>query len=167
MTDYKRTHTAVAGMSKSPEGSERPSARSRGAQIVVSTFGGNHNGLGLRVMAAAALKGDDVLNTAGDKLGTLDEIILDAPSGRIAYAVISTGGFLGIRDKLFAIPCVRSPGTLRTSVSFSTSRRSDWSKHRDSTRTIGRPWPMRLGLARCTPTTALVLTTGSEAVPVV
>ena len=104
MTDYKRTDTAVAGMSKSPEASERPSARSRGAQIVVSTFRGNHNGLGLRVMAAAALKGDDVLNTAGDKLGTLDEIILDVPSGRIAYAVLSTGGFLGIGDKLFAIP---------------------------------------------------------------
>jgi sporulation protein YlmC with PRC-barrel domain len=101
MTDYTRTDSMVAGMSESPGADERPSARSGNAQPVVD---GNHNGLGLRVIAAAALKGDDVLNTAGDKLGTLDEIILDVPSGRIAYAVLSTGGFLGIGDKLFAIP---------------------------------------------------------------
>jgi len=30
--------------------------------------------------------------------------MLDVPSGRIAYAVLSSGGFLGIGDKLFAIP---------------------------------------------------------------
>jgi hypothetical protein len=30
--------------------------------------------------------------------------MLDVPSGRVAYAVLSSGGFLGIGDKLFAIP---------------------------------------------------------------
>ena len=55
-------------------------------------------------MAASTLAGDDVLDASGDKLGTLNEIMLDVPSGRIAYAVLSSGGFLGIGDKLFAIP---------------------------------------------------------------
>jgi hypothetical protein len=30
--------------------------------------------------------------------------MIDVPSGRVAYAVLSSGGFLGIGDKLFAIP---------------------------------------------------------------
>ncbi len=30
--------------------------------------------------------------------------MIDVPSGRIAYAVLSFGGFLGLGDKLFAIP---------------------------------------------------------------
>jgi sporulation protein YlmC with PRC-barrel domain len=47
-------------------------------------------------MAAGTLEGDDVVNDAGDKLGTLYEIMLDAPSGRIAYAVLSSGGFIRI-----------------------------------------------------------------------
>jgi hypothetical protein len=30
--------------------------------------------------------------------------MLDTPTGRVAYAVLSFGGFLGMGDKLFAIP---------------------------------------------------------------
>ena len=101
MTDYTRTDNMVAGMSESPGADERPSARSENAQPVVD---GRQNELGPRVIATDTLKGDDVLNTAGDKLGTLDEIILDVPGGRIAYAVLSTGGLLDIGDKLLAIP---------------------------------------------------------------
>jgi hypothetical protein len=37
-------------------------------------------------------------------LGEIQDIMLDVPSGRIAYAVLSFGGVLGIGDKLFAIP---------------------------------------------------------------
>jgi hypothetical protein len=55
-------------------------------------------------MGADTLEGDEVFNTAGEKLGTLDKIMLDVPGGRIAYAVLSSGGFLGIGDKLLAIP---------------------------------------------------------------
>jgi sporulation protein YlmC with PRC-barrel domain len=55
-------------------------------------------------MGASTLGGDDVLNRQEKKLGTIEEIMLDVPTGRIAYAVLSSGGFLGIGDKLFAIP---------------------------------------------------------------
>ena len=48
--------------------------------------------------------GDDVKNTAGEDLGKLEEIILDVGTGRVAQAVLSFGGFLGLGDKLFAIP---------------------------------------------------------------
>jgi sporulation protein YlmC with PRC-barrel domain len=57
-----------------------------------------------RVLSVSALTGDPVYNTAGEKLGSLEDIVIDASSGRIAYAVLSFGGILGIGDKLFAIP---------------------------------------------------------------
>ncbi|MEO6023708.1 MAG: PRC-barrel domain-containing protein [Burkholderiales bacterium] len=55
-------------------------------------------------MAADTLVGNDVVNTAGEDLGDIEAIMLDVPSGRIAYAVLSFGGFFGLGDKLFAIP---------------------------------------------------------------
>ncbi len=57
-----------------------------------------------RVMSAGTLAGDRVRNSAGEDLGKIEEIMLDVPSGRVAYAVLSFGGFLGIGNKLFAIP---------------------------------------------------------------
>lgn len=61
-------------------------------------------GPGPQVMAADTLTGDEVVNAAGESLGEIDHIMIDIPSGRIAYAVLSFGGFLGLGDKLFAIP---------------------------------------------------------------
>jgi hypothetical protein len=55
-------------------------------------------------MLASTLEGNPVINRDGEKLGSIDEIMLDVPMGRIAYAVLSSGGFLGVGDKLFAIP---------------------------------------------------------------
>jgi sporulation protein YlmC with PRC-barrel domain len=56
------------------------------------------------VLSASTLAGDSVRNAAGEDLGTIDEIMIDIPSGRVAYAVLSFGGFLGMGDKLFAVP---------------------------------------------------------------
>jgi len=57
-----------------------------------------------RVLAASTLDGDSVRNEAGEDLGTVDELMIDIPSGRVAYAVISFGGVLGLGSKLFAVP---------------------------------------------------------------
>ena len=56
------------------------------------------------VLTASTLKGDKVVNHKGEDLGKIEEIMLDLDHGRIAYAVLSFGGFLGMGDKLFAIP---------------------------------------------------------------
>ena len=61
-------------------------------------------GPGPEVMDAATLIGDKVVNAAGESLGEIEAIMLDVTSGRIAYAVLSFGGFLGMGSKLFAIP---------------------------------------------------------------
>jgi sporulation protein YlmC with PRC-barrel domain len=57
-----------------------------------------------RVMSASSLIGDKVMNQAGEDLGKVEEFMIDLKTGCIAYAVLSFGGFLGIGDKLFAIP---------------------------------------------------------------
>lgn len=57
-----------------------------------------------RVLSATTVIGDDVRNQAGDDLGQVKEIMLDINAGRVAYAVLSFGGFMGMGDKLFAVP---------------------------------------------------------------
>jgi sporulation protein YlmC with PRC-barrel domain len=64
----------------------------------------DHEGPGPRIMAADTLEDERVCNVEGEHLGNVDHIMLDVPSGRIAYAVLSFGGFLGMGDKLFAVP---------------------------------------------------------------
>ena len=73
-----------------------------GAQIVGTDR--RSNGPGPEVMDATTLIGDTVVNGSGDDLGKIEAIMLDVLGGRIAYAVLSFGGFLGMGDKLFAIP---------------------------------------------------------------
>ena len=63
-----------------------------------------HGGPGPQIMAAETLTGNDVVNAAGEALGTVKAIMLDVLSGHIAYAVLSFGGILGFGEKLFAIP---------------------------------------------------------------
>ncbi|QTD94170.1 PRC-barrel domain-containing protein [Burkholderia anthina] len=61
-------------------------------------------GPGPDVMAAGTLEDHHVLTMDGDDIGKLANIMLDVRSGRIAYAVVSSGGFLGIGGKLLAVP---------------------------------------------------------------
>jgi sporulation protein YlmC with PRC-barrel domain len=56
------------------------------------------------VLSGSSLKGDKVVNYKGEDLGKIEEIMIDLDRGRVAYAVLSFGGFLGMGDKLFAIP---------------------------------------------------------------
>ncbi len=57
-----------------------------------------------RVLSASTINGDTVRNLAGEDLGKVHDLMIDLASGRIAYAVLSYGGFLGMGDKLFAVP---------------------------------------------------------------
>lgn len=73
---------------------ESPSVVKRGEQTVVvnTTF------------KASTLTGMAVKNMKDEKMGSIADLVIDAPSGRIRYAALSVGGFLGIGDKLFAVP---------------------------------------------------------------
>src|SRR5438445_608362 len=53
------------------------------------------------------LTGHKVQNAAGEDRGKIEDLVLDESSGRILYAVLSFGGFLGMGNRLVAIPWVR------------------------------------------------------------
>ncbi|HEY4135008.1 MAG TPA: PRC-barrel domain-containing protein [Alphaproteobacteria bacterium] len=45
-----------------------------------------------------------VYNLEGDKLGSIEDIIIDKVSGRSIYAIMSFGGFLGMGHKHYPLP---------------------------------------------------------------
>jgi sporulation protein YlmC with PRC-barrel domain len=53
---------------------------------------------------ASSIIGADVVNPEGENLGDIKEVVIDPNSGKVAYAVVSFGGFLSMGEKLFAIP---------------------------------------------------------------
>ncbi len=55
-------------------------------------------------LSAGTLTGDKVRSPRGEELGRLEEIVIDLDNGRVAYAVLAAGGFLGLGEKFFAIP---------------------------------------------------------------
>lgn len=62
------------------------------------------HGPGPGLMGAETLVGNDVFNQKDEDLGDIKEIMLDMRTGRVSYAVLSFGGFMGMGEKLFAVP---------------------------------------------------------------
>jgi sporulation protein YlmC with PRC-barrel domain len=56
------------------------------------------------VLSASTITGDGVRNPQGEDLGSIKDLMIDVNSGQVAYAVLSFGGFMGLGDKLFAVP---------------------------------------------------------------
>ncbi len=56
------------------------------------------------ILSASTISGDKVVNSQGDDLGDIKDLMIDVESGRVAYAVLEFGGFLGLGSKLFAVP---------------------------------------------------------------
>ena len=63
-----------------------------------------NDGPGPQLMGADTLLGNDVYNKDGEDLGDIKEFMIDMASGKVAYAVLSFGGVLGMGDTLFAVP---------------------------------------------------------------
>ncbi|WP_217447641.1 PRC-barrel domain-containing protein [Maribellus comscasis] len=57
-----------------------------------------------KVLSASSIKSTSVENNAGEDLGKIKDLMIDWENGSVAYAVVSFGGFLGLGEKLFAIP---------------------------------------------------------------
>ncbi|MGH7945167.1 MAG: PRC-barrel domain-containing protein, partial [Opitutaceae bacterium] len=81
---------------------QQPSAQSTTATSAdaIQVASSNAAANGVRQLA-----GQPVLTADGQNLGTLKDFIVDASSGKVAYGVVSSGGFLGAGDTLRAIPC--------------------------------------------------------------
>lgn len=59
---------------------------------------------GSGLIGTSSILGASVCNHKDEALGIIKEIMLDMHSGKVAYAVLSFDGFLGIGEKLFAVP---------------------------------------------------------------
>ena len=59
---------------------------------------------GGRIIAASKVNGTSVYSEAGEKLGSVYDVMLDKMSGKAEYAVLSFGGFLGIGDEYHPLP---------------------------------------------------------------
>ena len=57
-----------------------------------------------RLISSDKVEGTSVRNTNGDKIGTIEHVMIDKRSGRVAYVALSFGGFLGIGSEYRALP---------------------------------------------------------------
>src|SRR5688572_2222995 len=81
------------------ERNERVPAQSDRAQAGVlddQTSGDN--------IRASQLIGMNIENPNGDSLGEVNDLVIDGKSGKVRYAAVTYGGFLGVGDKMFAVP---------------------------------------------------------------
>ena len=57
-----------------------------------------------RLIAADQVEGTRIYNRAGENLGSVQDIMIDKMNGKVAYAVVGFGGFLGIGDRHYPLP---------------------------------------------------------------
>lgn len=57
-----------------------------------------------RLISSDKVEGTRVVNASGEDLGHISEIMIDKPTGQVAYAVLKYGSFVGLGGKLFAVP---------------------------------------------------------------
>jgi sporulation protein YlmC with PRC-barrel domain len=61
-----------------------------------------------KCVSAMRMLNQEVLNIDGEHIGEIRELMIDLNAGRVAYAVLSFGGgFVGVGNKLFAVPWSR------------------------------------------------------------
>lgn len=82
---------AGPALAQSPQTASMPKARPAAAALA-------------RDARVSQLIGKDVRNPQGEKLGDIQDLIVDVNNEVIHYAILSFGGFLGVGDKLFAYP---------------------------------------------------------------
>src|ERR1700748_926154 len=59
------------------------------------------------LIASDRVEGTPVRRSSGEKIGTIERLMIDKLSGNVAYAVLSFGGFLGMGQKHLPIPWAR------------------------------------------------------------
>ncbi len=58
----------------------------------------------VRILTATSIIDDKVVNTQKEHLGSIKDIMINVHDGTIEYLILEFGGFIGIGEKLFAVP---------------------------------------------------------------
>jgi sporulation protein YlmC with PRC-barrel domain len=102
-----------------------------------------HANTPVKRLTATSIIGDKVENPNGKDLGKIQNLMINLQSGKVEYAVIEFGGFLGVGEKLFAIPFTelkvdedaevfvlnRDPEYLKESPGFDSTHWPDTNDH--------------------------------------
>jgi sporulation protein YlmC with PRC-barrel domain len=56
------------------------------------------------LLRASSVLGHKIVDARGESLGRIEELVIDVDGGRVAYAVLSFEGRLGLGDRLHAVP---------------------------------------------------------------
>ncbi len=56
------------------------------------------------IISSDRVEGTSVYNANGDKLGSIDDLMIDKYSGNVRYAVMEFGGFLGMGTDRYPLP---------------------------------------------------------------
>ena len=56
------------------------------------------------MISSQTVNGTDVYSPAGDHLGHINELLIDKQSGKVAYAMMGFGGFLGMGEDEYPLP---------------------------------------------------------------
>lgn len=83
-----------AGSLAADEAGEKVGDKDRERPVVAAT----------RSFRTSTLEGMTVYNKAGEEVGSVSELVINVEKGNVEYAAVSVGGFLGVGDKLFAVP---------------------------------------------------------------
>jgi hypothetical protein len=92
------------------------------------------------LIASDRVEGTPVRRSSGEKIGTIERLMIDKLSGNVAYAVLSFGGFLGLGQKHLPIPWGRlaydrtlgayqldfTDKELKAAPSFAADQEFDW-----------------------------------------
>lgn len=57
-----------------------------------------------RLISAEKVQGTAVYNAQGERLGSIEDVMIDKITGKVAYAILSIGGFLGIGERHHPLP---------------------------------------------------------------
>lgn len=57
-----------------------------------------------KLILGSRVEGTPVFNKSGETIGHIDDLSIERVSGKVVYAIMSFGGFLGIGEKFHPIP---------------------------------------------------------------
>lgn len=57
-----------------------------------------------RLISSRRVEGTPVYNRGEERLGTIHSVMIEKKSGQVAYALLSFGGFLGLREHVHPVP---------------------------------------------------------------
>jgi len=55
-------------------------------------------------ISSSRVEGAAVYNLAGEKLGAIDDLVIDRRNGHVRYAALAFGGFLGLGSERYPLP---------------------------------------------------------------